>query len=136
MPTTCDTSLLVPALLDWHPHHREARTLLTGHLDAIGCHVYVETFSVLTRLPDPRRPAPAIARRVLEALERPLLPLSPQSYVAMVAAASDSGVGGGAIYDAVVGATARDHAHTLLTVDRRARAAYDAVGAPFEFIDL
>lgn len=36
---------------------------------------------------------------------------------------------GGAIYEALIAATAANHGVTLLTLDRRAVAVYDAVGA-------
>lgn len=69
MRPTCDTSVLVPALLPFHDRHRDA----LRHLAAVG-------------------------------------------------------IKGGAVYDGLVGMTARTHGRTRLTFDRRALPAYDAVG--------
>jgi predicted nucleic acid-binding protein len=41
------------------------------------------------------------------------------------------GIRGGAVYDALVGATARHHGRSLITRDRRARTTYDAVGVSY-----
>jgi hypothetical protein len=38
----------------------------------------------------------------------------------------------GAIYDAISGATSREHEATLLTLDPRAQRTYEAVGATLE----
>jgi predicted nucleic acid-binding protein len=43
-------------------------------------------------------------------------------------------VSGGAIYDALIAATAKHWAASLLTRDRRAAAAYDKVGARYEMM--
>lgn len=53
----CDTSVLVAAFARWHDSHDVAATAVR-RADALIDHVAVETFSVLTRLPAPRR-APA-----------------------------------------------------------------------------
>ena len=41
---------------------------------------------------------------------------------------------GGALYDALVGATAAHHRRTLLTADRRAAPVYRALGATVEYL--
>ena len=48
--------------------------------------------------------------------------------------AGRSGIAGGAVYDALIGATAAHHNLTLLTRDRRARWTYDAIGARYSVI--
>lgn len=83
-PITCDSSVLIPALLEWHPFHGPAQAALR-RTAAIPAHVHVETFSVMTRLPDPRRPKPALVHQVLEQLGRPLLELSASGYAGVVA---------------------------------------------------
>ncbi len=45
------------------------------------------------------------------------------------------GIAGGAVYDALVGATARRNGLTLFTRDRRAKGTYDALGVRVTFID-
>ena len=42
--------------------------------------------------------------------------------------AVDASLRGGALYDALIAATAREHGATLLSADRRAREAYEAIG--------
>lgn len=133
-PITCDSSVLIPALLQWHPRHEPAQAALRRTV-AIPAHVHAETFSVMTRLPDSRRPTPAIAERVLTRLGRPLLELPAAAYTDVVVRLAAAGIGGGAVYDAIVAATAREHDHLLLTADTRARATYDSLGVRYEFVD-
>ncbi len=44
-------------------------------------------------------------------------------------------IAGGAVYDALIAATARAHDATLLTLDRCATIGYDRLGVPYELID-
>ena len=48
--------------------------------------------------------------------------------------AADTGLAGGAIYDALIAATARHAGATLLTRDRRARPVYERVGVRHELV--
>ncbi len=130
MSETCDTSLLVPALLSWHPAHSDARTSMS-RIRAIPAHVLLETYSVLTRLPSPHRIAPGDAGAVLGALRVDLLTLPSKAHRALIAQLAVGTVRGGAVYDALVAATARHHDLTLLTRDRRARPTYDLVGVRY-----
>lgn len=136
MPDTCDTSLLLPALLEWHPGHRGALAIMRDRVASIPAHVYVETFSAITRLPDPRRPSPALAGAALTALDRRPLALPATAHLTFVQHLAAAGLGGGATYDGLVAATASHHHHRLLTADRRARVTYDAVGVDYEFVEL
>ncbi len=133
MTATCDTSLLVPALLSWHPGHAAARKALSD-VDRLPAHVLLETYSVLTRLPAPHRIAPADAGAAIDALGTGLLNLPPRAHRALVAALAAGNIRGGATYDALVAATARHHGLTLLTRDRRARATYDLIGVNYAFV--
>ncbi|GAA5160552.1 PIN domain-containing protein [Ornithinimicrobium tianjinense] len=133
-PATCDTSVLVPALLSWHQHHAAARAALAGGLTVLPGHVLLETYSVLTRLPAPHRISPSDARTALASLEaRPLL-LPPERHVHLIGQLARVGLGGGAVYDALVAATALEHEVELLTLDRRAVRAYEVVGAAFRVV--
>jgi predicted nucleic acid-binding protein len=131
-PATCDTSVVVAALSPWHPDHRPARTAMTTRVRALPCHVLLECYSVLTRLPAPHRIAPRHAGDALTRLDVALLDLPSHRHVELTAALSRAGVRGGAVYDALIGATARHHGLVLLTLDQRARATYDVVGAQHE----
>ncbi|RHW25996.1 hypothetical protein D0Z08_16850 [Nocardioides immobilis] len=44
------------------------------------------------------------------------------------------GIGGGAVYDALVAATAAEHGMVLLSRDRRARSTYDAIGVRYQIV--
>ena len=53
----------------------------------------------------------------------------------LAAEAPRLGIAGGAIYDALVGATARAHGLLLLSRDRRAKPTYDLLGVSVRLID-
>ncbi|WP_248579551.1 type II toxin-antitoxin system VapC family toxin [Nocardioides sp. InS609-2] len=125
---TCDTSVLVAALVSWHPRHADARRAVGDQVDAIPAHVLIESYSVLTRLPAPHRLAPGVVADILGRLTFRVLTLPPAAHVALIARLASGGVRGGSTYDGLVAATARHHRRTLLTLDRRARGSYDAVG--------
>lgn len=127
---TCDTSVLVPALLSWHPAHEECRAAVV-EVAVLPSHVFLETYSVLTRLPAPHRVAARDAAAAIEALDLTGLTLPAGESLALVTVLGRGSLGGGAVYDALVAATARHHGHELLTRDRRARATYDLVGVRY-----
>jgi predicted nucleic acid-binding protein len=66
--------------------------------------------------------------------EEPLT-LSPTGHRAMIACLARAEVGGGRIYDAVIGATAAEADVLLLTADRRALSTYALVGANVELVE-
>lgn len=132
--TTCDTSALVAALLSWHPEHEAARAAVRDSVTTIPGHVLLEVYSVLTRLPAPHRLAPDAAARAVDALALDVVTLPPEQHTALIRSLARAGVRGGAIYDALIGATAAHHGLTLLTRDRRARATYDVIGARYSIL--
>lgn len=91
---------------------------------------------MLSRMPEPYRMMPAV---VMEALER----LSNSPWLALDAAGQHSclrraiaeELSGGALYDALIAATAREHGATLLSADRRAREAYEVMGVEVSYIE-
>ena len=130
---TCDTSVLVPGLLAWHPAHEAVRSELAA-VDGLPAHVLLEAYSVLTRLPAPHRIRPADAAAVLAALTWPIYTLTGPRLAHLVAQLAEDDIRGGAAYDALVGATARQHDALLLTRDRRARVSYDALGVRYRLL--
>ncbi len=132
--STCDTSVLVAAVLTWHPAHQVARDALRGSVATIPGHALVELYSVLTRLPAPHRLAPAAAADVVEGLSLDVCVLPAEQHRGLTTSLGRAGIRGGAVYDALIGATAAHHDLTLLTRDRRARVAYDAVGARYAIV--
>ena len=130
-----DTSVVVAGFASWHEAHAAARAALSRS-PRLPAHVALESYSVLTRLPPPHRFSPTIVGELLAA-RFPELPLTlpAKQQRSLIAFAIEAGVTGGAIYDALVAATARHAGATLLTRDRRAIPIYEILGVDFEFVD-
>lgn len=131
--TAVDSSLLIPAVAPWHAEHARAdRTLAkVRDLRLIG-HVVVETYSWLTRN-RPRTP-PQVAATLLRALPGPFLTLSAEGYLRILGQVPGARIMGGAIYDALIGATALEADARLLSRDGRAASTYQAIGVDFELL--
>jgi len=131
---TPDSSAIVAAFAPWHPLHDAARRALRGIEDLVS-HAELETYSVLTRLPSPFRVQPAAAAEYLRRRHpgrRLVLPRSGRT--AFVTNLAGKGLAGGAVYDALIAATAAHHDQTLATCDRRATAVYERLGARFDLL--
>ncbi len=130
-----DSGVLIAALASYHAAHERAIDAV-GNAPRLIVHVAFETCSVLSRMPEDRRMEPAV---VLDALERefpePWLALDPDAQRVCLRRAVDVGLRGGALYDALIAATAREHGATLLTADRRARDAYEAMGVQVSYVE-
>lgn len=124
----CDSSVLIASFASWHEHHNDARAVVPGS-GLIG-HVATETYSVLTRLPAPHRLDGA---HVTALLERQFVSawqvLPGKQHAALVARLPGLGITGGAVYDALIAATAAAAGGTLVSLDRRATQTYERVGA-------
>jgi predicted nucleic acid-binding protein len=131
-----DSSVVIAALAPWHATHRAARDALRAQQVGLPAHVAMETTSALSRMPQGRRIAPGV---VLEALERAFpetwLALTGDEHREALRRAVDAGMRGGALYDALIAATAARYDAELLSADSRARAAYDAMGARSRYLD-
>lgn len=132
--SVCDTSVLIPALADWHPEHEESRAALREGVSALLGHVMLECFSALTRLPAPHRVAAPEAAATLAALTWEPVTLPAGSIGPLIRDLASRGVRGGAVYDGLVAATAKHHELHLVTRDRRARPTYDAVGVTYTLL--
>jgi hypothetical protein len=91
-------------------------------------HAWFETYSILTRLPDGRRRSPDDARRVLERNFPESRFLGEAEAAQLAIELARLHVAGGSVYDALVGAAARQHDAPLLSRDMRARPTYGALG--------
>ena len=131
-----DSSVVIAALAPWHEAHHAARDALKAEKVRLPANVALETTSALSRMPQGRRVAPAV---VLEALKRAFpkgwLALSGEDQRKALRRAVNAGVRGGALYDALIAATAVVHNAELLSADRRARATYDVMGARARYLD-
>jgi predicted nucleic acid-binding protein len=129
-----DTSVAVALVVADHEHHGPAVEAVGARVAGLAGHTAFETFSVLTRLPRPLRLTPAAAAELLardfpasrflgaDAARRLLRQLSPL------------GIAGGAVYDALVGATAVEHHLPLASRDRRAIETYRALQVDLEVL--
>jgi predicted nucleic acid-binding protein len=131
-----DSSVLLAALAEWHPAHEASRAALKQDDRALIAHAALEATSVLSRMPEPLRVTPSV---VVDGLNRdyptPWLALSGRDQQAFLSRAVDAELRGGALYDALIAATAREHGATLLSADRRAKEAYEAMGVDVAFLD-
>lgn len=131
---TPDTSVLVPAFVRWHEHHEPARDAVAG-CSALVAHVAVETYSVLTRLPSGRHLAGAAVTQLLDRqFADPWLVPDPAHLPELLRRCAAAGLRGGAVYDALVGATAAGHGFRLVSLDGRAGPTYHAVGADMRML--
>jgi predicted nucleic acid-binding protein len=130
-----DSSVSIAAAATWHVDHALAVAALDRPDVALAAHVAYETTAALSRMPEGHRVAPEV---VLAWLERRFpdrwLDLPAEAARQALRTAIGHGIRGGALYDAVVGATAAHHDHTLLSADRRAAPVYRALGVRVEFL--
>ncbi len=120
-----DTSCLVAAVCAWHRFHDATRREIerrdgAGEKLVLAAHSLAETFSVLTRLPEPHRLRPDDALALIEAnwAETRLVALAAKDYRATLRRCRDARIGGGAVYDALIAACARKaRVATLVTWD-------------------
>ena len=119
-----DTSVAVALTVADHEHHEATIAAARDRRLGLAGHAAFETFSVLTRLPPPVRRTPATVARLLRANFPHSRFLSPDACAALLASLHGSGIAGGAVYDALVAATAAEHDLVLATRDRRALDTY------------
>jgi predicted nucleic acid-binding protein len=132
---TPDSSVAIAAAASWHVAHDLAVAALEQDDVTLIAHVAYETTAALSRMPEGHRITPAV---VVEWLQRRF---QSEWLTLPAAAALDSlrnavarGIRGGALYDALVAATAAHHRHTLVTADRRAAPVYQALGVTVTYI--
>jgi predicted nucleic acid-binding protein len=129
-----DTSVAVALVLAEHDHHATTIERIGKLRLGLAGHAAFETFSVLTRLPPPARRTPAAVARLLSVDFPATRFLGSQATAALFATLDARGIAGGAVYDALVGATATAHELTLATRDRRALETYRALGVRVELL--
>ncbi len=128
--------MLIPALASTFDGHERCVAALAGRSPRLISHVAFETTSVLSRMPEGLRMAPTSVHDALGLdFPDPWLALDAGDQRACLSRAVDAGLRGGALYDALIAATAREHGATLLSADRRAREAYEAIGADVSYIE-
>ncbi len=122
-----DSSTLIAAFASWHEAHAEASEAIVG-TRLIG-HTMFEFVSVLSRLPEPHRvDAKLLVAWLDKTYSEPPLVLTSQQTKAAIKTLVTSDVSGGAIYDGLIGITARTHNTTLISLDQRAATTYSRLG--------
>lgn len=129
-----DTSVAVPFVVADHTHHEVVFEALRRRDVGLAGHAAFETFSVLTRLPAPARLTPATAARLLSTNFPHTRFLGTRATTNLWAAIGAAGIAGGSVYDALVGAAAKEHGVVLGTRDRRAVQVYRVIDVEFELI--
>lgn len=123
-----DSSVAIAAFGDWHALNAQACVVLDEGA-AIPAHALIETYSVLTGFPPPHRAAPGLVETWLDDRLPLVLPSpGPAEQRDLVRLMAREGRPGGAIYDALVGLTAKLQGAVLVTADHRAAATYKLVG--------
>lgn len=131
---SADTSVVVPALVQWHEAHAIALPALRG-VKSLPAQALTETFSVLTRLPGGTSLRPHQAEAALRrAFPNEPFTLAASALVDVIRRLAGAGLGGGRVYDAIVAAQAAGAGARLLTRDRRALATYAMFGLDYELI--
>ena len=131
-----DTSVAIAVIVEDHEFHASALELVQGRRLGLSGHAWFETYSVLTRLPGTNRRSPADALRLLAHNFAASVFLGEGESLALGPEIARLGVSGGAVYDALVGAAARQHRRRLLSADLRARPVYETLGVELEELRL
>jgi predicted nucleic acid-binding protein len=129
-----DTSVAVAVIVEDHELHAAALKVVQGRRLGLSGHAWFETYSVLTRLPGTNRRSPADARRLLAHNFAASAFLGEDESLALGAEIARLGVSGGAVYDALVGAAARQHRRRLVSADSRAQPVYETLGVELHVI--
>lgn len=129
-----DTSVAIALAVTDHDEHEPTTMAVADRRLGLAGHAAFETFSVLTRLPPPARRSPEAVTELLRVGFPATRYLSREGAAGLVDRLVASGFAGGAIYDALVGATAVEHGLRLLSRDRRALGCYRALGVDVELI--
>ena len=131
---TPDSSVVIAAFASWNQHHEAAIEALGDARDLVA-HAELESYSVLTRLPEPLRAEPAlVAEYLLGDYPGKRLSLPESARRGLIGRLAASDIAGGAVYDAIVAATAAHHGYRLLSCDRRAALTYERLGVEVTFL--
>jgi predicted nucleic acid-binding protein len=123
-----DTSAAIALVVEDHEAHAATLAAVRGHRLGLAGHAWFETYSVLTRLPGELRRSPADVAVLLAHNFPATVFLEPEAAAALGPEIARFGITGGAVYDALVGAAARQHDQTLVSGDARARGVYEVLG--------
>lgn len=123
-----DTSAAVALVVEDHEAHAVTLDAVRGRRLGLAGHAWFETYSVLTRLPGALRRPPADVAALLAHNFPATAFLTADAAAELGAELVRLRISGGAVYDALVGAAAREHSRSLFSADARARPVYEALG--------
>lgn len=129
-----DTSVAVALAVADHALHGSTLEALDGLVLGLAGHAAFETFSVLTRLPPPARRPPTVVAHLLGRNFPESRYLSADGAAQLVARLLEGEISGGSVYDALVGAAAKEHDLALATNDRRALEVYRLLGVEVRLV--
>jgi predicted nucleic acid-binding protein len=127
-----DTSTAIALVVEDHQAHATTLEAVRGRRLGLSGHAWFETYSVLTRLPAGLRRSPASAIQLIVHNFPESAFLGERESAQLGGDLARLGVSGGAVYDALVGAAARQHRRRLVSGDARARPVYEALGVDVE----
>ena len=127
-----DTSTAIALVLEDHEAHDSTLDAVRGRQLGLAGHAWFETYSVLTRLPAGLRRSPANALRILARNFPASEFLGEEEAAGLAQELGRLGISGGSVYDALVGAAARQHRRPLASRDARAQPTYYALGVETE----
>lgn len=130
-----DTSVVVPAIVSSHQQHDSVNRSLGRRVVRLPFHASLEAYSVLTRLPGDARLSPTDAALVLRERFGESVLLGELQTRSLIDEFARRRIAGGAVYDALIAATAEAAGATLLTRDRRAAATYEQLSVTYVFVD-
>ncbi|MBS1847489.1 MAG: PIN domain-containing protein [Actinobacteria bacterium] len=119
-----DSSVCIAALLAWHELHDVCANAARDAV--IPAHALLETYSVLTRLPPPHRLDGGQVASLLRTRfpVKRILTASVALQRHLMHTLDEASVTGGAVYDALIALTVKDHGESLVTCDARALSTY------------
>lgn len=105
-----DSSFVIALICDWHIQHGPTLGSYRLWIDqgaepVIALHTILEAYSVMTRIPPPRRLSPEAARQTLEenfAHKAVISTVGPEDIWDLLASLTHIGLGGGRVYDAFI----------------------------------
>jgi predicted nucleic acid-binding protein len=133
-PVTPDSSVVIAAFSSWNEYNEAAIEALGDARDLVA-HVELESYSVLTRLPEPlRMEAKVVARLLRDDYPGKRMTLPETERRTLIERFAQLSIAGGAAYDGLVAAIASHHGYRLLSCDRRAAVTYDRLGIDVTYL--
>jgi predicted nucleic acid-binding protein len=123
-----DSSAAVPLVVHDHEFHDAVLDIADRSHRGLAGHAWFETYSVLTRMPAGARRSPQAVFAALRATFPETRFLGSDAAMTLRGELAERGIAGGAVFDALVAAVAREQDVPLVTCDRRAKATYESLG--------